>query len=251
MLIFPLLGLLAGGSLHLLLPKEYESVARLQNQWESDSEFKSRAFFSRSYSPAFPQPFTSSKYLKEVIKNENLTTRWQMNEKEITEILKEKITVEEKEGNGFYSVHFLHSDPNEAQAILDSLTNFHIANRTQQESQRAEKQLEALQAEIEDQREKIRNSENADELQSATGLLEQLLKTHSVEKEGLKIQRIPVTKIEPASLPSKPTTPNLFLYLTIGLLTGSLCSLFLLPTNPTSAEHQQNLILSKNQPDSQ
>ena len=223
--LLPLIGALAGAGLFLVAPKKYESIARLQRHQSSN---ESARYFALNFSRAFPTTYLSSKQLKELVQQEELTQRWQHEEAEIVSHLKNQITIEEEPTSNQYTVHFLHSDPEEAQAILQTLIELHLTRRAREEMRRAEKQIEALQDEIDNQQTKIQQSENKEEARSHRALLEELKERNLAEREALKAPPEIESIIQPASLPKLPVIPNLYLNLTVGFLTGTLIALLLL-----------------------
>ena len=229
----PFIGLLFGIGFYLPFPKKYESRAVFQpNNYLTDSQLITEAYFSRAFSPAYPEPYTSSRLLKSLIAELNLTQQWKVNEEEAIEILKSRITVEQKSNASKHTVCFTHSHPQEAQLILNTLVNLHLYKRIQEEAKRAKNQLEALQAEIEDQRIKVQNDQGTEKFASSESLLKALIEKQIEERELFKTPPIPIKILEPASLPTRPVTPNLFLTLAIGLLAGSLLLFFLLRKKP-------------------
>ena len=98
----------------------------------------------------------------------------------------------------------------------------------QEEETRNEKQLEALQAEIEDQQEKVRASSSEVETERTTSLLKELIEMEAKERESREKFQPPVKILVSATFNEEPTSPNIFITGGIGLLVGGLISLFLL-----------------------
>ena len=139
-----------------VMPKKYSSTAVVQvnnpgQGFGSDlGILESRQYFATQF-----EVISAAKTLKVVADSLDLKNKWGRDEDSVISALKGMVQTNQRTGTDLIEITVLHIDPEVAREVAAEVATAYQNRRNLEESQRAEKQLDALDAEIEDQKDKV------------------------------------------------------------------------------------------------
>ncbi|MGJ8723431.1 MAG: Wzz/FepE/Etk N-terminal domain-containing protein [Roseibacillus sp.] len=257
-LVGPMLGVLGAVLVSYLMPRQYESTAVVQvtpsGAGASHGILESRQYFATQF-----EVITAVKTLAPVVEELDLVNHWSKTEQESVTLLKGAITVNQRTGTDLIEITMRYVDPILAQKIAGSVALSYQNRRNHEERRRADMMLEALDAEIEEQKGHVDKKRKAldaivrttgrpyfegksseatpdDEMgdgsadyrkirrdyESALALLQELKIKHSTERVGLRAPRVTVTIHEEPRENLRPVSPNVPFNLMLGVVGGGL-----------------------------
>lgn len=138
------------------MPKKYSSTAVVQVNnpgqgfGSSLGVLESRQYFATQF-----EVISAAKTLKIVADSLDLKNKWGRDEDQVVGALKGMVRTNQRVGTDLIEITVLHIDNEVAREVAAEVATAYQNRRNQEESQRAENQLEALDAEIEDQKDKV------------------------------------------------------------------------------------------------
>ena len=157
----PILGFLVAAVVTRVTPIQYESTAVVQVMSPSSGHASAGVLGSRQFFATQFEVITASKTLAPVVEELDLVRQWGKNQDEIIGTLKESITVSQVTGTDLISITVRFVDPVLGQKIAEGVANSYQNRRNNEERQRADIQLEALDAEIQEQKAHVEKTRKA------------------------------------------------------------------------------------------
>lgn len=265
----PLLGLLVGGVIAYITPKQYESSATIQVR-QTDG-----AVMAQLGQLTHPSPSTFIATELEVIRAQttldiaidqlDLTSAWGMDRAQVTEQLRQAITASNVEGTDLIDIRVRAFSPQDAREIAEAVSEAYRTRRQELASRRTDAamaelreaifsqedlveekrkillqvtQAKAAEFQDEEQEEAVAHADYAvdeakSELKAAQALLEQLKVKRVSEEVQAKLTGDSVIVHANPVEPMTPTAPNVMLLLSFGaaggLLLGILVPFLLIP----------------------
>jgi len=139
-----------------VMPKKFASTAVVQvnppNQGFGSQLgiLETRQFFATQF-----EVIVTAQNLKAVASNLDLESSWGVDEDTIIAMLKGMIETTQRTGTDLIEITVKHTESEVAQEIAAEVANSYKSSRNKEESDRAEKQLDALNSEIEAQKDKV------------------------------------------------------------------------------------------------
>lgn len=139
-----------------VMPKKYSSTAVVQvNSPEQGFGSNLGVLASRQYFATQFEVISAAKTLKVVADSLDLPNKWGRDEDSVISALKGMVRTNQRIGTDLIEITVLNIDPEVAREISAEVATAYQNRRNQEEMDRAERQLQALDAEIEDQKDKV------------------------------------------------------------------------------------------------
>lgn len=116
---------------------------------------------TRNYIENEFETITAPQTVSEAAKSLDLTTRWDMNEDEVLQVLSSIVRASPKRGTDFIEISVRHANAEDAKDICQQITNAYITRRNRTEMQRAESALEALDTELQNHGDVVNDKQKA------------------------------------------------------------------------------------------
>lgn len=134
---------------------DYESKAAVEVRPGLSLGSELRVPESKQYFDTQKQVATATKTLSLAVEEEGLDKKWGVSKEEAVKRLKSNVKVTQRRGTDILEIKGSNKDPKVAKEIAAAVTSAYQKRRNEEEVRRAESQLDALNAEIENQKDKV------------------------------------------------------------------------------------------------
>ena len=140
-----------------VMPKKFSSTAVIQVNSASGQGFGSSlgVLESRQYFATQFEIIAAAKTLSVVSESLDLKNKWSIDEDAVVATLKSMVSTTQKPTTDLIEIKVLHLEPEVAREVAYEVAIAYQNRRNQEEATRAENQLAALDAEIEDQKDRV------------------------------------------------------------------------------------------------